>query len=106
MCSVHSTHCTVHLTGDAKLSEGSRHFAAAGNSIWNNFAFVPDAQTASPAVQFAFEVLKYCTVSSLSALTGDSTLTFLFLSALCSPSEINSGTVSTEVANFHLQTTD
>ena len=108
MCSVHSAQCTVHcyLTGDAKPSEGSRHFAAAGNSIWSNFAFVPDARTASPAAQLAFEVLKYCIVSSLSALTGDSTLTFLFLSALCSPSEIKSGSVSTEVANFHLQTTD
>ena len=104
MCSVLSGQCTVHcyLTGDAKPSEGSRHFAAAGNSIWSNFAFVPDARTASPAAQLAFEVLKYWVVSSLSALTGDSTLTFLFLSALCSPSEIKSGSVATEVANFHL----
>ena len=84
MCSVLSGQRIVHcyLTGVAKPSEGNRHFAAAGNSIWSNFAFVPDARTASPAAQLAFEVLKYCTVLSLSALTGDSTLTFLFLIAL------------------------
>ena len=64
MCSVLSGQRIVHcyLTGVAKPSEGNRHFAAAGNSTWSNFAFVPDARTASPAAQLAFEVLKYCTV--------------------------------------------
>ena len=58
------------------------------------------------AEHFELRVFEVWVVSSLSSLTGDSTLTFLFLSALCSPSEIKSGSVSTEVANFHLQTTD
>ena len=66
MCTVHCAQCTVHcyLTGDPRPSDGNRHFAAAGNSIWSKFAFVTDAPTALPAAQLASEVLKYCTVGS------------------------------------------
>ena len=43
-------------------------------------------------------------VSSSSAVSADLDSTFLFLSALCSPLKIKTVNVSTEVANFPLQT--
>ena len=51
-------------------------------------------------------MFKSGSVLSSSAVSASLSLTFLFLSALCSTSEIKSGNVSTEVANFHLQIPD
>ena len=56
------------------------------------------------AADFELRVFECGSVSSSSAVSADLYSTFLFVSALCSPLEIKTGNVSTEVANFPLQT--
>ena len=53
---------------------------------------------------FELRVFEGGSVLSSSAVSVGLNSTFLSLSALCSPLEIKSGKVSTEVANFPLQT--
>ena len=56
------------------------------------------------AADFELHVFEGGSVLSSSAVSTGLYLTFLFSSALCSLSEIKSGNVSTEVANFPFQT--
>ena len=56
------------------------------------------------AADFELRVFEGGSVLSSSAVSVGLNSTFLSLSALCSPLEIKSGKVSTEVANFPLQT--
>ena len=53
---------------------------------------------------FELQVFEVWVVSSFSAVSGDLSLIFLFLFALQSISNIKSDNVSSEIANFHLQT--
>ena len=52
------------------------------------------------AADFEFWVFEVCSVSSFSVVSGDLTLTFLFLFALSSAFKIKSGNISTKVAKF------
>ena len=54
------------------------------------------------AADFELLVFEGSSFLSSSAVSGGLASTFLFSSALCSPSEIKSGNLSTEVANFPL----